>query len=167
MVLASAEKLVKRYLDWVDYQPQITPLAIEKTIRIELEDAYLEGTLDMVTDKGILDWKTASTYESAKDVADHSIQPWVYTLLKANGDIKLAAEIPFTFHAAIKQTYQMYPFLKYVKKEDLEILVHKMIPAAARLIKENGPYMPNPLFRFCSPNFCSVWDLCRGGKIKL
>ena len=166
-VLASAEKLVKRYLDWVDFQPQIIPLAIEKTIRIETEYAWLEGTLDMTTKDGILDWKTASTYESARDVADHSIQSWVYTLLESGGDIKLASEIPFVYHTAIKQTYQIYPFLKYARKEDLEILVNRMIPAAARLIREDGPYTPNPLFRFCSSNFCSVWDACRGGKIKL
>lgn len=166
--LGSCEKLVRRYLDWYSNQPPIKPALIEQNIRIETEYAWLEGTLDLVLDNGtIWDWKTAGTYESFRDVADKGIQSWFYPLLRSGVDIQVAKDIPFVYHGAIKSTYQIYTSLKYAKKEDLEILLYRMIPNAAKLISQNGPFIPNPLFIWCRSNMCSVWDMCRGGKIKI
>jgi len=167
-VLASCEKLVRRYLEWYSGQQPVKPAIIEQNIRIETEYAWLEGTLDMVLDNGtIWDWKTAGTYESFRDVAEKSIQSWFYTLMRSSIDINLAKDIPFVYHGAIKSTYQIYTSLKYAKREDLEILLYRMIPRAAQLVIQNGPYIPNVLFRFCDPKWCQVWDLCRGAKVKV
>ena len=165
-LLLGCEKLIRKYFEWYGEQTPIVPIAVEKNILLETEYAWLEGTLDLTTSTGIIDWKTASTYTNGKEAADSGLQWMFYPLLESGCDIKAATDISFNYHIAVKSNYQIFSLLKYPKVPDLEVLLYRTIPNVAKMIV-NKIYIPNFSFKWCRSDMCAVWDACRGGMLKL
>ena len=158
-------RLVGNYFDWLGKQDwkDIDPISSENTRLLELDSCWITGTTDLETKVGgIIDFKTAATYEAGKDIAKESIQPAFYSLLVSEGDINKAADIPFDFHVVTKDKLgTVHQIRAYTTIQDLSILKEVYIPRAVKIMQA-GLFLPNTMYKWCSPKYCPVWKQCRG-----
>lgn len=166
--LLVAEQLVRAYLRWV-VPLNIKPTLLDHTLVLETESFTLVGTIDaLLSPRTILDFKTADSLDTAQQDLARSIQPWVYTLLKAQGDLLEASKIEFVHHILTKRRppFMVFPMSTYVSIPDLYMLSQILIP---RVVVQmvSGNLFPNPLGRYCSKGLCQVWEFCRAAKIPL
>jgi hypothetical protein len=164
--LTLTENLVRAYLQWAEAPSRMRPAAVEESLTLELPHCVLKGVLDCPqVDGRIVEWKTAATRQHAVRESQRLIQPLVYALLKAGGDIDRASRIPFEYHFVTKAQPPLgvFPILVYPRRTDLELLLWDLIPKVARLV-EHGLWFPNPAHESCGPRLCPAWGACRSSQ---
>lgn len=136
----------------------------------------LSGTIDIVTDQGPLDWKTAgdpSKYSAGRGGKAWELDRWdtqssVYTWACVQlGLLDPDAESwPFTWVAFPKQGKQLVQVHRTTRTAGDHAFLKRRLLSWVPLFEANLPQWPlNDQSALCSPKWCPVWDTCKGADV--
>ena len=127
----------------------------------------ITGTIDLIVEGQLIDWKTSARAYNARDKQKHAIQPTIYAMACLNSDLidQTSFPIDFTYGVMIrgsKPKGQMLTVTRHQGHADF---------ATKRMMQIVDMYMMYGLDRswpmnddhfLCNSTWCPWWSLCKG-----
>lgn len=131
-----------------------------KTIRI-----IGKGTIDLVTESDLWDWKTAGRKYSAREKQSQAVQPTMY----AAAAVALGwLEYPVTFNYGVMVRGGKAQIVPVHRNEShtqwLRDIVRPLV-RTAMLLGTDHSWAKNDTHYLCSDTWCSWWSICKGSKL--
>ena len=149
-------------------------LGVEQEFQFELDEfmvndtpifVYGKGTIDLVTETAIWDWKTAARKYSARDKQSQAVQPTMYSAaMVALG----THQYPVTFNYGVLVRGGKSQVVAIHRNEShLEWLKEQIRPfiRTALLNGTEHSWTKNDTHYLCSQTWCSYWSVCKGSKL--
>lgn len=160
-----AAKVWPGALFWrTEIAPTLKPIAAEVKFRdVEVADGItIEGTIDLIEVGGVVrDWKTSGRKWVRSDV-DRDVQAGMYSL--AYRELFGAMPRTFIFEVLVRGHAPLHQRLEaYRSEEDVARLV-ALMESWATWIRAGVDLPMNPSGWWCSPRFCSHYDICPAGR---
>lgn len=122
-----------------------------------------EGTIDLVTDQQLWDWKTASRKYNEKEKQATDIQSTMY--VAAAQAMGYVTELPATFSFGVLVRGGATQKVDVTRTTaDLAWLKRLIIPYARQACSEGieMPWAANDTHYLCNSTWCPYWSVCRG-----
>jgi hypothetical protein len=123
----------------------------------------LSGTIDLVTDEGLWDWKTSSRKYAAADKQNTAVQPTVYSI--AANALELH-EMPVTFsYGVMLRGKNETQILRVRRTRNHEVWLARVVEPLIRQALALGTDMTWPVndtHNLCSQRWCPWWSSCKG-----
>ena len=129
-------------------------------------NVYLKGTIDLVNQSNLFDWKTSRTRYSVRDKQLFNIQASVYAAA-AQIDGMLKYPIDFNFGVVLRASHETQ-VVTVRRDASHEGWLRRQVLSAVRhhLMVGNALEWPtNDSSGLCSPDWCAAWDTCKGAHV--
>jgi len=138
---------------WGKMAPAILPLGSEISFEIDLGAIPVAGIIDRITEKRVLDDKTAG--RMWRD-GSKKLQPFIYPLARYKETKTL---FPFSFIVTTPKATEEVPV--EVSVFDFYWFITDFLPKVYNDIQA-GRFTPDPTGWWCSEKWCGWWPFCRG-----
>lgn len=132
----------------------------------------ITGTIDLVTDNQMWDWKTSAREYRAREKQKHAIQPTIYTMAALNSDLVTADSYPmdFTYGIMMRGKTPKGQILKVTRNQGHADWATKRMMNLVDMYHHYGldnPWPANDDHFLCSATWCPWYSICRGAYLSI
>ena len=127
----------------------------------------ITGTIDLVADNQLWDWKTSARVYNARDKQKHAIQPTIYAMAALNSDLVTATSFPidFTYGVMIRGSKPKGQILKVTRFQGHADFATKRMMQLVDMYHFYGldkTWPMNDDHFLCNSTWCPWWSICKG-----
>ena len=155
--------------------PALDDATTEATFKIPLwsqngHTVGITGTIDLIADGQLWDWKTSGKPYRASDKQKYAIQGTIYALAALNSDLVTAAELPmrFSYGVMIRGGKPQGQILSVVRTQGHIDFATKRMKQFVDLATHFGldqTWPANDDHFLCSSTWCPWWSICKGAYL--
>lgn len=157
--------------------PNLDEARPEVTFKIPLWSQHgytigITGTIDLIADGQLWDWKTSARAYNARDKQKYAIQPTIYAMAALNSDLVSADSFPmdFTYGIMIRGSKPKGQILKVTRHIGHADFATKRMMQLVDLFQFYGldkTWPMNDEHFLCSATWCPWYSICRGAHISI
>lgn len=161
---------------WVDdilpNLPNLDDAQPEVTFKIPLWSQHgmtigITGTIDLIADGQLWDWKTSARAYNARDKQKNAIQPTIYAMAALNSDLINQTSFPinFTYGIMIRGTKPKGQILSVTRHEGHADFATKRMMQLVDMYMMFGldrTWPMNDDHFLCNSTWCPWWSICKG-----
>lgn len=166
---------------WIrDIKPNLPDLTNAKTeveFQIPLWSQHgttvgIQGTIDLVADNQLWDWKTSAREYKVREKQKHAIQPTIYALAAIKSDLVSATDFPinFTYGVMLRGSTPKGQILTVTRTQGHADWAVKRMMQFVDLHHHYGldnPWPANDDHFLCSTTWCPWYSICRGAHLSI
>lgn len=126
---------------------------------------YGKGTIDLVTETEVWDWKTAGRKYNAREKQSQAVQPTMY----ASAAVAMGwLEFPVTFKYGVMVRSGKAQIVSVHRNESHTEWLREIVRPFVRstiLLGTDSSWPKNDTHYLCSETWCSWWSICKGSKL--
>lgn len=155
--------------------PSLDDAKTEATFKIPLwsqngHTVGITGTIDLIADGQLWDWKTSGKPYRASEKQKYAIQGTIYALAALNSDLVTAAELPlkFTYGVMVRGGKPQGQILSVVRTQGHIDFATKRMKQFVDLATQFGleqTWPANDDHFLCSSTWCPWWSICKGAYL--
>lgn len=155
--------------------PNLDDAKPEVTFKIPLWSQYgytvgITGTIDLIADGQLWDWKTSAREYRAREKQKYAIQPTIYTMAALNSDLVSADSFPmaFTYGIMVRGSEPKGQVLTVMRHQGHADFATKRMMQLVELFVMFGldrTWPMNDDHFLCNSTWCPWWSICKGAHL--
>lgn len=161
--------------DILPHLPNLDNAQPEVTFKIPLWSQHdytvgITGTIDLIADGQLWDWKTSARAYNAREKQKGAIQPTIYAMAALNSDLVSATSFPidFTYGVMIRGSKPNGQILKVTRHQGHADFATKRMMQLVDLFVMFGldrTWPMNDDHFLCNSTWCPWWSICKGAHL--
>ncbi|MGA0710165.1 MAG: PD-(D/E)XK nuclease family protein [Ilumatobacteraceae bacterium] len=166
---------------WVNdirpHLPNLDGAQTEVTFKIPLWSQHgytvgITGTIDLIADGQLWDWKTSAREYKPSEKQKHAIQPTIYTLAAIKGGLVPESSFPMPFHYGVmlrgsKPKGQILQVTRDMGHADWAVKRMMGFVDLLHFFGQDNPWPANDEHFLCSSTWCPWYSICRGAHMTI